>query len=266
MKKYFFLEPRQTGKTTKAIFEFLKEPDTTLFVTHNNEMVKHVQGLSGIRRNICTAEQFIQPDFTRSKKIYKVIMDEYLFFNKKEKVYNKFSSCPSLSDVKELLIYSTSDKIYDRKMFDFVVDYKKRFSHTFNDLMYSYIVERVRAKDIPSCYNNNLEPQLSDLYYNFLTDSTTKIITPPFNHGRLFDNSFVEHLKLYNPTSYKTEILGKYLTEELPTLNVKAEADLIFELSKEVNKMIDKELDKLRSNEYPFSDIKVTYEYIPTKK
>jgi hypothetical protein len=270
MNKYFFIEPRQTGKTTRAVYEFLKEPETTLFVTYNMGGVKHIRELLGkqyqyrFEQNICTSEQFIQGEFLRGKRFTKVILDEYLFFNKKDKFYKHFYSFPTVENVKELLIYSTSNKIYDRRLFDFVVENKKKSGWGLPQILGFYINEVLNIHNAPPTQLKIIESELSDLYYNFLTDHNIKIVTTLRGRSLLTD-TWVEHIKKYEPDTYKTEILGKYLTEEpTKTYYTETEEELIPKLRKGINKSIEESLKSFDSKTF-FGDFKVTYEFTPKK-
>ena len=87
MRTIFLMQPRQSGKTTKAIYEFLKEPDNSIFVVHNNSMLKYIHTIVGsvIEKKIITSNQFhVKIIGNRFKNI---ILDEYMFFKNKDEIY-----------------------------------------------------------------------------------------------------------------------------------------------------------------------------------
>jgi len=47
MRKVFLIQPRQSGKTTKAMYEFVKDPDNTIFVAHSYDMAKRIHDRVG---------------------------------------------------------------------------------------------------------------------------------------------------------------------------------------------------------------------------
>lgn len=80
------MQPRQSGKTTKAIYEFLKKPNNTIYVVHNHHIKRHVHKLiGGDGKNITSASQFSTAII--GKRFKNVILDEYMFFQNRDEIY-----------------------------------------------------------------------------------------------------------------------------------------------------------------------------------
>lgn len=189
MNKTIYIQPRQTGKTTRAIFEYLKNPKSTIIVTHNQNMVQHIQSivygfnnhLMVYKHNIITEDQFI-----KSRGAFKsydtFIFDEYMFLKHKKEVYELvYQLMPN-----NIVAYSTSNKKYNKKIIDFIKVSKE---------------------------NNTpieLTKEVTELYYNFITDPDTIL------HDNL--SSTNERCKvILHPEQYEVEIENKYLINNKTT-------------------------------------------------
>lgn len=167
MKKYFYIQNRQSGKTTMGVYEYLKNPKDSIFIVKNNHIASYISEKYDFsfdeRKNIVSIPMLEK--FICSKSFNKVIIDEYLFFTLKERkmIYKIF---PNLEDDSEIYIFSTPKKVY-----------------SIND------IERVKGLKE---YNQTPETNDEDLYYNFLTDNDVKII-----HNRLYYNYLTEIQGLY---------------------------------------------------------------------
>jgi hypothetical protein len=184
--KIFLIQPRQTGKTTKAVYEFLKDPDNTLFITHKIEVSKHIKDLIGFNhKNVISAKQFLNKKGVH--KVKSIILDEYLFFENKEDVYKEVYG----SGFENIYVFSTSNKIYDKRLFNNIKRYKKDYS-------YEHMVDLHKS--------NFSRQEVYELYYNFLTDSDFKIIDT-YKHTK--DRQDLIHI--LGEESYRTEVLNNYL-------------------------------------------------------
>ena len=183
MNKYFLMQPRQTGKTTKAIYEFLKHPEESLFVVPKLEMIKPIYDIIGQKFNNIISENMFET-FIRGKRYKTLILDEYMFFSNSNKrnIYNQYHYLKP----DNLYIFSTSDKKYDLKIIDFIKEHKKNFPLT--DLINNY---QIKTNDISEAS----ESEITELYYNFLTD----------DHIILADYK----LKYYKDRSDLENIIGK---------------------------------------------------------
>lgn len=185
------MQPRQSGKTTKAIYEFLKDPTNSLFVTHNTQTVKYIcDKIHKNNENIISSNQFVKHVFGRRPK--NIILDEYMLFNNTYEIYKTIKSVQT----DNVYIFTTSNKSYDKNLFDFVKKYKQTMA--YNDLLLKY--------------GNNLtdyiKKQIYELYYNFLTDNETLLIDFDFSSS-IKDMSHL--INIIGKERYDIEINNYYL-------------------------------------------------------
>lgn len=123
MNKYFLMQARQTGKTSKAVYEYLKDPlDTVFVVTNDKNKERIIDKIGDKNANVLTEEEFLTEHYCASRNY---ILDEYMFFKHKKDVYEKVNSL----DPENLFIFSTSDKVYKKDIFDFVFELGQIYSH-----------------------------------------------------------------------------------------------------------------------------------------
>jgi hypothetical protein len=188
MEKIIYIQPRQTGKTTMGMFEYLKSPDSTLIITLNNSTVDHLIRsirpiLSGrLNMNITTEHQFLMVGDAKKYRhtIKTIILDEYMFFKNKEKMYNTINEL----NPERLLIYSTSDKTYSKKIID--------------------LIKHSKANDLEVI---NTTKEFHELYYNFITDPDSVI------HDDM-SRSNIKYKHMLQPGRYEIEFENKYLIDD----------------------------------------------------
>jgi len=256
MDKYFFIEPRNTGKTTMAMYEFRKNPNETLYVYHNQMSAEDVSQLLGVRNNVCTQERFISRDAFRGKKITRVIFDEFLFFSKIKAVYETYNEY--LNDA-ELLIYSTPHKIYDKVMFDTVLNCKQ-YEGSFARAIDNFLSVKQMYGSKKTYVSESEKEELSELYFNFITDPDVKILHKLLPRSK----KSIEIPTWVDAKTVETEFKGNYIAEEPTKSYEEIEAELVSELRKGINKSIEEALKSFDTRTL-FGDLKVTYEYIPRK-
>ncbi len=161
--------PRQTGKSTMALMEFLREPETTLLVVYNLEAVR----LSKEQRklyegNIVSHKTFCSDHFLRGniQSFTKVIFDEYCFYKDLKKVREKLIY-PNFMELQEMVLYSTPNRVYDERLFSAIKQIKSK-EYPFTPVL-----------DKNAFFGFDMEI-VKELYYSFLTDPETKIIKPDF--------------------------------------------------------------------------------------
>ncbi|MFA5297857.1 MAG: hypothetical protein WC389_06570 [Lutibacter sp.] len=192
MRKVFLMQPRRSGKTTKAMYEFVKDPDNTIFVTHNYDMVKYIHNrVGGNLKNFTSSNQFKNKIIVRRPK--NIILDEYMFFKNRDEIYKEIQ----VIQPENVYIFSTSDKLYDKKIFDFVKENKRTTS--YQDLLQKY----------GDKLTDYIEKQIYDLYYNFLTDNDTILIDVDFG-GNMKDRS--DLIGILGKEQYGIEIINSYLS------------------------------------------------------
>ncbi len=197
MKKTFVIQPRQSGKTTMAIYEFLKDVDNTLFVTHDYgaaQMISRRIFGKNNHINIVSCQNFIEK--MRGRRYKNIILDEYLFFKNKDDIYLFMQQ---YLNPENLYIFSTTDKTYSEELFEFVKKYKGGggfyslldwYYHKFNKVIIS----------------DTVITQLNELYYNFLTDYDTNVIDYGFKP--MCDTNAMQYV--LTSEEYDREILNKY--------------------------------------------------------
>jgi len=182
------MQSRRSGKTTKAIHEFSKDPENTLFVTHSFDSAKLIKDSVNSGNIISTSQLKNKTLGWRPKNI---ILDEYMFFENKAEIYEIINYYIKPENVH---VFSTSDKIYNLEIFNFVKNNKQKM--TFHDMLLNY--PRL-TKDISK--------QIHELYYNFLTDNDTKVIE--------YNQSFVKYnvylIGSMGLEDYNTQFLNIYL-------------------------------------------------------
>jgi len=182
MNKIFSMQPRQSGKTYNAILEYKKDPQNTIYVVTCNSTMS-----SSLFPKCITTGSFKR--FSLDKRFKNIILDEYMFFENKEEIYNTINNL----NIENLFIYSTSDKIYSKELFDFIKNNKLNYS--YNNLLLKYQSE----------FNTTDKLKFDDLYYNFITDYDTNLIEYGIcsHNQRLFNLLEIE--------TYNIEILNWYL-------------------------------------------------------
>ena len=189
MRKIFLLQPRQSGKTERGIYEFQKDPNNTMFVTFNEHMVKYITNRTGYYGKNIVSSNGIRRKL-HDIKPNTVILDEYLLYKNKDSVYQAIQE----SRVKTLFIFTSAGRFYHQDIFDFV----KR--HKPNNRYWGVCFK----------FGNNLskdvEDEIHDLYYNFITDKSTTLIDMDLVKN---DSSHLQ--RIMDVDQYKLEILNQYL-------------------------------------------------------
>jgi hypothetical protein len=191
MNKYFFLQPRRSGKTTMALYEFSKDPENTIFVSPNTESVEYLKHKVNKEyvNNFISSSRFI--NFIRGRSVKNLILDEYLIFKNNKEIYKNIT----LIQPENIYIFSTPCKTYDKEIFELVKNHKKNYS-----------VQELR-RFLVHPFPEKID-ELDELYYNFISDEDTKLIRS-FNPG--LNQEYPYYL---GHTSFITEILGKFLKTE----------------------------------------------------
>lgn len=233
MNKIFFLQPRQSGKTGKAIYEYIKDSDNSIFVTYNRKATEYISKIIKYKfrlnlDNIMSAKRFIKPNIRMKKNI---ILDEYMFFKHKKEIYEKLKyEC-----YENLYIFSTSNKQYNKDIFNFIKLIKQ------NDITYESSIKLFNSISLYLAYNQNqnyiynenniyfssilsflksiqfqtkeydivIKDEMYDLYYNFITDSDIKLIDVSLNHNN--DYAYEKLKSIINKQQYEIEYRNIYL-------------------------------------------------------
>lgn len=167
------MQPRQSGKTQKAIYEYLKSPEDSLFVCCNSSCFDYINELSYENiKNICTSNQYIND--IKYSKFKNIILDEYLYLENYQKLTEVVNEN---SNIENVYIFSSPVKIYKTTLYQFVLMYKA--CGPFSELCEFF------TKHFNCEIDNILRDELSELYYNFLTDDDCKLININFRNRDL---------------------------------------------------------------------------------
>lgn len=190
METLVYIAPRQSGKTTDAVMEFLKNPKNTIFITYNNiskdEIIKkHKLGkyknrfFSQTDRNI-----FIGREYET------VIFDEFTLIDKFNILYNDVTSS---SRYLLIFCYGTMVKQYKETLYKFIL-----FGKSIN-LTPQMMIKTLRVLKIEFDEND-----IYDLYDSILTRQNVRIIDNKFKSNQ-------PYLKNINKERYELDILNKWL-------------------------------------------------------
>lgn len=194
METTFLIQPRQSGKTSKALYEYLKAPKDTIFVVHSDPMISFIQIFFGINtKNFTTPKNINRIVNKRGSKPKNIILDEYMYFDKKDVVW---SDVWNISP-ENLYIFSTSDKAYSKELFDFVKENKPK-TYNYEGLLKKY----------GNILSKQVEDEMYELYHNFLTDENTRLIDTNLCTSK---DDLVNMKNVLGKERYNIEVLNKYL-------------------------------------------------------
>lgn len=199
-----------------ALYEYLKDPENTVLVCHDNNMRGNAVKRSGIEpsrcKNIISADSLTVKG--RGKRIKRLIFDEYLFIDY-EKRFNIHASLVPMG-IEEIICFSTPERLYDKSIFEFIVQLKKdrrilAFDKKFNkEICFSDMLVEITDPIIKT--SDSIKEEMFELYHNYLTDSDTVLI-----HNVNFFNRKIYNLEnvSYFPDASKelTELKGQFLDE-----------------------------------------------------
>lgn len=154
------ISERQSGKTTSAI-QLAEQDDNNYIICHDIYYKTHF-----LRTNIKI--NFIKRNnigSLRGSKMNKLIIDEYYYFDNKQKLYNEINSVRH--NIKELVILTSIELKINKEIFDFVKEYKYDYPNLIE--LYETKFNEKPTKDIIN--------EINWLKYDFITDKYTKIIT-----------------------------------------------------------------------------------------
>ena len=182
----FFIQPRQSGKTSKALYEYFKDPENSFLIVKNVERVKNrlININKSLLNNIINSNQLTKR--IKNKFVNTIIIDDYLFFSPKEK--KELYELINKSYYKDIVIISSADKIYDKKLLNSIKNIKSSY------------------RCIPISENVVEKKKINDLYYNFLTDPKTDIIDFNLSPSRI-DSDLKKNI---GEEIYNREILNKW--------------------------------------------------------
>lgn len=201
MNKRINVWNRQSGKTTTAIYEFLKNPEETLLITFNENMCHHIcKNFLRVdkHKNIISINKFLNCRMSLSD-CKRIILDEYLLFNPELSI-DLYQKIINSKFIEELIIFSTPRKKYNKEMFDLV----KKLKPILQWQMCHKVIEQLLDIEVKT-------EDVRELYFNFLTDEDVEI-----NKKVNVDKRESERLKeILGEKKYSLEVLAEYLEEKI---------------------------------------------------
>lgn len=173
MKITYYVMPRQTGKTEHLIYEFIRDPWNSFFITINRDMTKYVYQRSMnntfqpedsrmIRDRIRTADRNFD-ELHGYQDIKKIFVDEYAFMDRllRIKLIDSVRRLEiSQSSDLELVIATSVNEQYDIDLFNIVKKFKREYYAHFTKL---YFVKKPTMSALMSFIkvNSNLQVDIS---------------------------------------------------------------------------------------------------------
>ena len=148
----FHLMPPRSGKTTRALFEYITSDVKTMFISRTKEL--SINNCRKVNGNVNDFKTYTDAINTRGYQF--VIIDDYLEFETPESFYKTITmQCP-----RRILIITSPVKKISKTLIDLIVDRKREKGINFSE-------------DGPFSYKK--------LYFNFISDPGIRImkdITP----------------------------------------------------------------------------------------
>lgn len=192
----FYIEPRQSGKTSKIIEEYnyeyvknsvitsidnpFKLPVNCSIITLNKKMVEIIKSISNnnIYYNIFTQYEILDNKLfylLPRRCTHKIFIDEYLFFEfgNIQKLNTIFSDCSSDIPL-EIIIRTTAEKLINPKLYKFIVELKKF------EIKNTISFKKEKISDFFHIDYDDTE--IDYLYNNLLTHPKTELIINKNEH------------------------------------------------------------------------------------
>jgi hypothetical protein len=209
MKKYFLVNNRHSGKTNMALYEFLKSPDDSLFITFNSASTR--DNLEKLKlspykyRNSFLSAEAISQGALCSHRYKRLILDEYFHFNLDFRKNLPGWTYPL--GIEEIYCFGTPKNLYNKQLFEFVKNLKEN-NHPFDS---RYTIEKIKDMKPLELPLELVMHQIEDLYYNLITDKDMIIIDNPGLHNQTMYNNPI----FGTPDSFisMSEQYGHYLTQ-----------------------------------------------------
>jgi len=205
----FYIQPRQTGKTTKATNKYiqkLEKGESVLFLVMNNITKRNVLkevNIFGQVSNIVSIEDFLKN--MSYPKVQNLILDEWLYWDKNDR-RKLVHLIKNTLEIDKVYVYTTSRKTYSRKMFNFCKDFKSKEGDRFS------LIEKFEKEFNKSLLNNEKE-ELKELFSDLITEPTCKIIDNDYYPNNL--KIVKKQEKLIGIEKAQTELYNVYLSREV---------------------------------------------------
>jgi hypothetical protein len=201
MEKHLYIQPRQTGKTTKLIEDFLLDPHNSIIVVISNTMRKvlidkllsltdlnnEIKNEKFLFKRIISVDNLLSARYTHGIGTIKhILFDEYFFIKNKVGVYRTIQSLR----LEKLSLYSTADKEYKESLIKIVKHFKKY--------------------NIPLILDY---PELVEYHHNFITDDD--IIIHEYKLSEDYETKMNYLVNMLDPIDYKVSIKNDYLIKDI---------------------------------------------------
>ena len=210
MNKIFNILPRTSGKTEKAVAEFLLEPYSSILIVRGNREKKYIiekYHLKKFIKYIHTVESISLPIFNVSVK--NLIIDEYLSFS-----YSNIDTINYLigaSNLEYVSIYTSIVKQFDSDIFYLVQRLKNceygasvSYSSSRKEKLFNNELSEIMCKE---SYQEYLE-----LFDNILTDDGTIVLESNYEtFGTEFLNKSLNHKPNLSKIEFEMAFESKYL-------------------------------------------------------
>ena len=210
MTKIFNILPRTSGKTEKAVAEFLLEPYSSILIVKGNREKKYIiekYHLTKFTKYIHTIESITLPIFNATVK--NLIIDEYLSFS-----YSNIDTVNYLigaSNLDSVSIYTSIVKQFDSDIFYLVQRLKNRdygasvsYSSSRKEKLFNNELSEIMCE---TSYQEYLE-----LFDNILTDDDVTVLTSDYEtFGTEFLYKSLNHKPNLSKIEFEMAFESKYL-------------------------------------------------------
>ena len=159
----FFIMPRQSGKTTLAIKEFMENPDDNVLFVENQNYVRSIVGIINDMGFKLTATQLnnivSSTKRLQGKRPKKIIFDEYSLLNKLEKIAVKNFVYILKASV---TIFTTIDNNYNKELLD-IVRTAKKDDISLDDIV-KIVDDKSKSLEVIEMYNDIITNPEANFY------------------------------------------------------------------------------------------------------
>lgn len=179
MNIYYYIQPRQSGKTTSLFSEFFRKPQQNLFICHNGHMANLIRKSENLFHNtynptafkshITSVQKVLNGTSIRGKRFKTILMDEYDIWNDDHKANILNVLEPVLEDDPQIIIKTTQKKLYYAELIEIVKLYKTNCT-PLNE------IKRIAKKMVDSLPDLIIDQEVEELYNSLLTHRFTRVI------------------------------------------------------------------------------------------
>jgi len=200
MKIYYNLQNRQSGKSQRLIYEFLKDPENTIVLSRTEKCAKHLWKRMGMNKyKIRFISALSHNSKSKFKDVKRILIDEYSIY--KHKVKKEIDYVRQILEMyvgEEIILFSTPNKIYNHNLI-LLIKQCKSYNYSYNES------ERFLSKTFEFNRDDILE-----YWYDLITSPQTIIINNEAlnNYENYFHKTGRDYL---DAIKIKTELKGEYI-------------------------------------------------------